>query len=128
MQNMFEELGERFEEKLLTVGSKFVASEAITQEDLAVDLGQIPINHGEKVLASTRLLSAQNYSLLVGLDSKEIEDWRMAYQEDPHFSKVLDSLQDPKSHITPLFPQYLYLDEGLLYFKDQNGNNRLCVP
>ncbi|PBK78930.1 hypothetical protein ARMSODRAFT_862583, partial [Armillaria solidipes] len=67
-------------------------------------------------------------SLLVGLASEEIEEWRKGYSDDPHFSEVLTSLQDPKAHLTPQFPQYYYSDEGLLYFEDYNGNNCLCVP
>ncbi len=68
------------------------------------------------------------YSLLVGLSTEELANWRTAYHMDFHFAEVLKSLQDPKSDITPAFPQYFYSDEGLLYFEDSLGNSRLCVP
>lgn len=128
LRNMYEELGSKFEERLLTVGSKFIASESSKQEDFAIQLGDIPLVHGSDIIGSTRISSARSYSLLVGLASEEIEEWRKGYSADPHFAEVLASLQDPKAHLTPQFPQYYYSDEGLLYFEDYNGNNRLCVP
>ncbi|PBK82567.1 hypothetical protein ARMGADRAFT_1001607, partial [Armillaria gallica] len=76
----------------------------------------------------THLTTAHSHSLLVGLSTDELEAWRKAYLEDPHFSDVLKSLQDPKSNIMPLYPQYFYSSEGLFYFEDSNGNSRLCVP
>ncbi len=128
LRNMFEELGEHFEERLLTIGAKFIASEIPQPNEFTVDLGDLPIIHGENIIASTHMLSTQTYSLLVGLSPEELASWRAGYRADSHYAEVLESLQDPKSNIAPAFPQYFYLDEGLLYFEDSAGNSRLCIP
>ncbi|KAK0209946.1 hypothetical protein IW262DRAFT_1235578, partial [Armillaria fumosa] len=67
-------------------------------------------------------------NIVIGLSSTEVAMWREAYLVDHHFRDVIESLQVPKSHITPKYPQYQYDDNGLLFFEDSNGNNRLCVP
>ncbi len=59
MRNMYQELGEHFEEKLLTVGSKFVATEVAYPKEFAVDLGRIPIELNGEELASIQMSSAQ---------------------------------------------------------------------
>ncbi|KAI5885660.1 uncharacterized protein SCHCODRAFT_02477917, partial [Schizophyllum commune H4-8] len=66
--------------------------------------------------------------VLVGLEESEVSAWRSAYASDTHFSKVLESMSCEESWYNPDYPQYHYSDNGLLYFEDWNGNNRLCVP
>ena len=50
------------------------------------------------------------------------------YQEDPHFSKVLQMCKKEVNWRNPFYPQYHYSDDGLLYFEDWHGDNKLCVP
>ncbi|KAI5886075.1 uncharacterized protein SCHCODRAFT_02474427, partial [Schizophyllum commune H4-8] len=66
--------------------------------------------------------------VIVGLDDSELQTWRDAYQTDNHFRKVLDTLNKEENWSSPVYPQYHYSEQGLVYFEDSNGNNRLCVP
>ena len=60
------------------------------------------------------------------MDNKELESWKKGYITDQFFSKVLNAfrINDDKDRN---YPQYQVID-GLIYFKDWNGNLRLCVP
>ncbi len=129
MRNMYEELGERFEHKLLTIGSKFIRTSMQTfPEEFATDLGGVTVAKGSEDIAAVPLATAQFYNILVHIRPEELMKWRTTYQDNPHFKEVLESLQEPDSHISPRYPQYQYSDEGLLFFEDSNGNSRLCVP
>ncbi|RDX45329.1 hypothetical protein OH76DRAFT_1329269, partial [Lentinus brumalis] len=66
-------------------------------------------------------------SLLVGISVEEVRAWREGYTKDEHFAKVLAAFQTDDLD-KPSYPQYILSDEGLLYFEDWNGSNKLCVP
>jgi hypothetical protein len=72
--------------------------------------------------------SSEFYTILIGISQEEMQKWKDAYLLDPHFSKVLQILKEEKDVSQPTYPQYHYSDEGLIYFEDWKGNNRLCVP
>ncbi len=129
MKNMYKELGDRFEEKLLSVGTRFVAHEECRASDFAKDMGTIPFQlENQAFVGELPFQSAQTHTLLVGISEDEVKEWREAYQEDVHYRSVLDSFKKSTAHIAPEYPQYFYSDNGLIYFEDSNGNNRLCVP
>ncbi|KAI0363080.1 hypothetical protein BV20DRAFT_923154, partial [Pilatotrama ljubarskyi] len=67
-------------------------------------------------------------TLLVGLAEDEVQRWREGYSQDAHFQQVLDSIRTEDDPLAPTFPQYYVSDEGLIYFEDWNGANRLCIP
>ncbi|KAK0228936.1 hypothetical protein IW262DRAFT_1264969, partial [Armillaria fumosa] len=71
---------------------------------------------------------AQAYNIIVGLHPDELQKWCEEYKNDTHFMDVIESLQEPNSHIMPRYPQYQYSDDGLIFFEDNEGNSRLCIP
>ena len=125
LKNMFEELGPKFEEKLLTVASNFMASELQITEDTI----HVPINLkvGDSEEVETLQTVSSKYTTLVGMDQDEVLKWKAAYDEDLHFSSVLKAIREDKDNNVP-YPQYQYSDHGLLYFEDSMGNTRMCVP
>ncbi len=129
LRNMYEELGDRFEEKLLTVGTKYIKTEyRIDPSTFSVDLGEVTIENMEGTsCAHARLATAKHYNILIGVDDHELARWRQAYEEDSLYRDVIASQQDA-GVTNPKYPQYFYSDIGLVYFEDGNGNNRLCVP
>jgi hypothetical protein len=127
LKDMFEELGEKFEEKLLKVASKFASSEDLPPSK-EIDLGEIELLLPSGEQSTTTYRTSSSYSILIGISSEEIELWRNSYKQDPHFSEVLESWRLEEDPERPKFPQYHYSEEGLIYFEDWHGNNRLCVP
>jgi len=70
-------------------------------------------------------ISSNSYSILVGMQSKELDIWKMAYSSDTMFSKILKASitnNDEEGN----YSQY-QIHDGLIYFEDWNGNFRLCV-
>jgi hypothetical protein len=71
-------------------------------------------------------ISSNSYSILVGMQSDELNIWKKAYSTDTLFSKVLKaSIMDNDEEGN--YPQYQIRDR-LIYFKDWNENFWLCVP
>ena len=123
LKNMYEELGERFEERLLRVASKHAIS--IIDEDSTTS-SAISINNTEAI---TEDYSTSAYhSIVIGFSDKEYEKWKTAYKKDKHFQEVLKAMSETKDWAKPLFPQYYVRDDGLLMFEDGTTNSRLCVP
>jgi len=123
MRNMYQELGNRFEEKLLTVAARFVESE--DEEPLNVHVSKVETKGNE---SGTDYHTAKNYSIVIGIGQKEINQWIEAYEDDIHFKDVIKSKRQDKEILQPTYPQYFYADSGLIYFEDALGNNCLCVP
>lgn len=115
MKNFYEEMGSHFEERLLKVGSLFCNSKDEKS-------GQyILLENGDQI--------AQHYNLLIQISSEEIQEWRNGYLQDEHFAQVLEAKKSSETASQgDTFPQYLYGDNGLLFFEDSQGNTRLCVP
>ena len=125
LKNMYEELGPQFEEKLLRVASNFMKSELEMMEEVTEIPVQLRIGDLEEI--ETLQSTSRSYSTLVGMNQEEISRWRAAYEKDSHFESVLESIRNDESDDVP-FPQYHYSDNGLLYFEDNAGNTRMCVP
>lgn len=125
LKNMFKELGPKFEEKLLTMASNFMVSELQITEDTI----HVPINLkvGDSEEVETLQTASSKYTTLVGMDQDEVLKWKVAYDEDPHFSSVLKAIREDKDNNIP-YLQYQYSDHGLLYFEDSMGNTRMCIP
>jgi hypothetical protein len=66
------------------------------------------------------------YSVLVGMSSNELEEWKTAYMKDKLYSKILKVSQTDNDE-EGNYPQY-QIRNGLIYFEHWNGNFRLCVP
>ena len=120
---MYEELGDRFEEKLLEVATKHAIS---LLEDDSTTLSAISI--GNTNSNSEEYTTSAYHSLVIGFSEKEYEKWKTAYKKDKHFKEVLKAMSETKDWAKPLYPQYYLRDDGLLMFEDGTTNTRLCVP
>jgi len=90
IRDMYSELGEKFEEKLLSVVSDFVASETLQEPDysfISPNSLKICLPSGHEF--SLDHVSSNSYSVLVGMKSDELNIWKTAYASDTLFSKVL---------------------------------------
>ena len=90
---MYDELGDKFEEKLLNVASKFVKTTAKTPEyPCTVSDGlEIPLPEGGNLVQN--YVTSSTYSVLVGMNTDDLEDWKKAYTTDNLYSKVLKASQ-----------------------------------
>src|ERR1700683_4485913 len=126
LKDMYSELGEKFEEKLLNVASKFVnsATEVPEYAYTALDSLEILLPEGGSLVQDYATSSA--YSILVGMNTDDLEGWKKAYIADNLYSKVLKASQFDNNEVGH-YTQYQIRD-GLVYFEDWNGNFRLCIP
>ena len=74
------------------------------------------------------IVTAKNYNLMSSLAPEEIQRIADGYMQDPFFSKVFTELRKESTWNSPEQPLFYVNDNGLLYFEDRNGNNRLCIP
>ena len=88
---MYGELGERFEEKLLNVSSKYINSNQnlpdyshLTQNGLKLMLPE-----GESLVQD--YATSNTYSVLVEMNNKGLETWKETYATDQFYSKVLNT-------------------------------------
>ena len=126
LRDMYSELGEKFEEKLLNVASKYVNSNQNLPDysHLAQNGLKLMLPEGESLVQD--YATSNTYSVLVEMDNEGLESWKGSYATDQFYSKVLNAFQvnDNKDRN---YPQYQPI-EGLIYFEDWNGNLRLCIP
>lgn len=123
---MYEELGPRFEERLLTVASHYLDSEMDDPSDL--NATTFAVLHLHLINSHEFHHTSSSYNVLVSISPEDLEKWQTSYDSNPVFQSIISDLQKEKHWIHPRHPQYHYSDDRLLYFKDWNGNNRLCVP
>jgi len=82
---MYSELGEQFKEKLLSVMSDFMASELLEEPDyshISLDSLEICLLSGHKF--TLHHISSNSYSVLIGMQSKELKTWKRAYSSIQH--------------------------------------------
>jgi hypothetical protein len=91
---MYEDLGRRLEEELLTMATRFLCAEQESGGPDTITIGEIPLDNDE-VLTSL-YTTVRAYAVLVGISNDEISEWADAYREDPHFVKVLDGWKSEK--------------------------------
>jgi hypothetical protein len=91
LRDMYRDLGEKFEEKLLNVASKYVNSNQnlpnyshLTQDGLELILPE-----GESLVQD--YATSNTYSVLVGMDNEGFEFWKKGYATDQFYSKVLNA-------------------------------------
>lgn len=128
LKNTFDDLGARFEERLLRVAN---AHACTLQDDgyitpCALTVSQEAPFHDTP--ATFSYSASPTSTLLVGLTDEEIQLWREAYLTDPHYREALKSLRTEDDPSLSAFPQYYVGDNGLVYFEDWNGAARLAVP
>lgn len=125
LKNMFDELGHNFEQKLLTVSSHYINS--INKEGDDSLRTEIPMEIDEKI-EHVPYQSARNYAITIVLADDEKTRWIEEYRKDPYFRKVLSQYEDNKEAFQKDLSQFEISDEKLIYFTDNLGNTRLCVP
>lgn len=137
LKNAFDELGERFEERLLRVATKH--SQVLTEEQLNREVPKtyttnLPADQDDIYIPQVPGKGPMTYTtvtqtgLVVGLAPREYRKWRTAITQDRHFNTVLNAISAENDPSNPTFPQYFLGDDGLLYFDDWDGSPRLCVP
>ena len=125
LRNMFEELGPKFEEKLLNVAARFAEAELLLEDDSLSVKVPLALSDGKEI--EIQCSTSQTYSTTVQINKQELLKWKSAYAKDPHFKLVVESkTKGEEASLT--FPQYHHSEEGLIYFEDSVGNTRLCVP
>ena len=129
LRDMYSELGPRFEEKLLTVASRFVSAlDSLDQDSHAFSLPHVTVDLPDRLSLPVDYQTSSSYSVLVSISNDERFRWTEGYSKDSHFSKVLQGWKKESNWSNPHYPQYHYSDDGLIYFEDWHGNNKLCVP
>jgi hypothetical protein len=126
LKDMYDELGDKFKEKLLNVASKFVNPTTETPEYSCTVLDdlEIPLPEGGNLVQN--YVTSSTYSVLVGMNTDDLKDWKRAYTTDNLYSKALRASQINNDEVGH-YMQYQIRD-GLAYFEDWNGNFRLCIP
>ena len=125
LRNMFEELGPKFEEKLLTVATRFAEAELQYEDDRMTT--NIRLNLTDSNEVDVPYSTSRSYSTIVQVDETELSEWKSGYSRDPHYSLVLESAKKDEG-LNLTFPQYHISGRELIYFEDSMGNTRLCVP
>jgi hypothetical protein len=127
--DIYEHLGDQFEAKVLHLASHFQHEEEEHDSswEIKVKIEDYP-ESTSYYLTSIPYATSRNFSITIHADSEEINEWVKGYQSDSHFNKVIDSIRTETNPLNPKFSQYFLGDNGLLYFEDWEGNNRLCVP
>jgi hypothetical protein len=126
LKAMYQDLGEIFEEKLLMVASKYInSSSEIPEYSYTASNGlESILPEGDSL--SLHYVTPNTYSVLVGMNTNNLNNWKKAYITDKLHSKVL-MVSQANNDEAGNYPQY-HKRDGLIYFKDWNGNHRLCVP
>ncbi|GJJ15491.1 hypothetical protein Clacol_009769 [Clathrus columnatus] len=117
LTNLFDELGLDFEAGVLQSCSSVLRNKA----QGCLDKKKINISFEHEVLGSS-------YSVIIGINEKELKEFINRYLKDAHFSKVHDALKTEENWENPTYPQYYLGDEGLIFFEDVLRRNQLCIP
>lgn len=109
---MFEELGEKFEAKLLSVASRYVHGYSNTELENESVSAEVELIDGSTMVLP--YITSKSYSVLIGISEDEVERWRLGYEKDPYWNKVIASFGKNDDPSNPYYPQYLYYDNGLV--------------
>ena len=102
---MYTELGGNVEEKLLNVASRGVNSPSeIPDYSHTVENGlELILPEGENLVQN--YTTTNTYSVLIGMCSNKLEEWKMAYMKDKLYSKILKVSQTDNDK-EGNYPQY----------------------
>ena len=89
LRDMYSELGEKFEEKLLKAASKYVNSNynLLDYSHLTQDGPELIFPEGESLVQD--YTTSNTYSVFVGMDNKGLESQKKDYSTDQFYFKVL---------------------------------------
>ena len=132
LKDMYSELSPKFEQRLNKVvkGHK-LSEEAPVDLDIISTLVEPPLTEASalhSIPVVSYLTTATQFELIVHLSESEIQKWATGYNKDNYFSKIINEQHEETDVLRPRHPQYTYTDQGLLYFEDDRGRMRLCVP
>ena len=87
---MYSELGEKFEDKLLNVTSKYINSNhnLANYSHLTQDGLELILPEGESLVQD--YATSNTYSVFVEMDNEGLESWKKGYTTDQFYSKVLN--------------------------------------
>ena len=124
VKELYKELGEEFEAKVLAVAAVYARRNLKTRNPRAQQVIGIKTDTQGFINLETSL----SHNLTISIDSSETSKFLSAYELDEHFLEVLIAIRKDKGSLNPPYPQYQVGDNGLLYFTDWNDNLRLCIP
>ncbi len=128
LRNTLDELGPRFEERLLKVAGQHARNLVDEKQGGVLEVRQTLDTDAS---ISFAYAAAGTSALMVGLSDEERQVWIDGYSADDHYREVGAILraEDPEDRATSRYPHYhLGQNVGLIYFEDWNGASRLCVP
>ena len=126
IKSLYKEIGDQFEAKVLAVA----AVHARKNLRLKGNIRRITTHTRNTTVSQGNFedhICVQS-TLTISMDSKEFVKFLDAYKDEDHFRQVLEAIQETKDSMNPPYPQCQVGDNGLLYFQDLNGNQRLCIP
>jgi hypothetical protein len=128
LRNMYDALGERFEEKLLKVATNFVVQESIDSvKHSKILTDALEVQLPDRTPMATDYHTSEAYSTIISISAEELNSWKEAYQKDPLLSQILKAEEEDDISLEKNTP-YQVRSNGLIYFEDWNGNHRLVVP
>jgi len=89
LKDMYTELGGNFEEKLLNVASKCVNTPSEIPDYSYTAENGLELNLPKGECLRQNYTTSNTYSVLVGMSSNELEEWKKAYMQDKLYSKIL---------------------------------------
>ena len=127
LKNLYKEISNRFEEKVLTIASAHFIANLNECDPLSV-LEEV-IDHPDQTNQTDPVvyLTARSCSITISIDPKEIKRFTDAYSKDAYFDKILQDLAKPHDTMNPPYSQYKVGNNGLIYF-NRDDNFKLCVP
>jgi hypothetical protein len=146
LKSIYDHLGDKFEAKVLTLASKFqhdeeyqdmTSDESINFEPVQMkkknslehskDTEDNPVSHKSHEETDHTLkipyAISRKHKLTIHIDLEEVKEWISGYTSDPYFSKIINHLCSEINWQNPRYPQFFLGDNGLLFFKDWEGNN-----
>ena len=123
----FFELAPKFEARTLGLVAQF--EEEGEEPEIRVMYSAINSETHPEGDLSFPFQTAKSHSLLLmEIHPLEIQKFVSSYDSDPYFSRVRTKLHQEQSWKNLQQPLFSEREDGMLMFKDWNGNLRLCVP
>ena len=123
---MYDALGGEFGEKLLRVASNFINEELnslVNYSKRVADTLEFQLPDQSSITSDYH--TSETYSTLISISAEEVEKWKGVYQQDSYLSQVLKAEEEED---IDKYAQHQIRANGLIYFKDWNGNHQLVVP
>jgi transposase InsO family protein len=125
--NLYNELSEQFETKLLTVAANYMETEfGEPIEEVAEEKVSWGCENDNAPILTMRC--PKSYTVLISFSPEELAKWEKGYRKDKYFAKILEQIGEEGTGGLTVHNRYRLENDRLLYFRDNLGNTRLCVP